>query len=227
VEYFFATRDEASQAAARFIVEQLRDELAASNEAAFVVSGGSSPVKCFEALSKAALPWRRVHVLLSDERWVPPGDSDSNERLVRDHLLVDAAAEARLLPVYAEQATPMSRCVDLDIEIADVPRPRACALLGMGTDGHFASLFPDATDLDRGLDPKGRRSFMPVTTAASPHPRISMTLPALLDSKAVLLLIFGAEKRAVYEAARADDSSLPVAHLLRQRQSPVHVFWAE
>ena len=166
-------------------------------------------------------------MLLSDERWVSPDSEDSNERLLREHLLAGAASVARLLPIFDAGSDPAARCEDLEFEFASVPRPRACALLGMGADGHFASLFPDAPDLARGLDPKGRRAFMPVATAASPHPRISMTLPALLDSKAVLLLMFGADKKAVYEAAQAGDSTLPVAHLFRQQQTPVHVFWAE
>ncbi len=227
MEYLFASRDEASQAAARFIADQLREQLASADETALVVSGGSSPVRCFDALSGTALPWGRVRVLLSDERWVSPDSADSNERLLREHLLVGAAGEASLLPIFDDGSDPASRCEDLQFVFADVPRPRACALLGMGADGHFASLFPDAPNLARGLDPEGRSAFIPVATAASPHPRISMTLPALLDSKAVLLLMFGKEKRAVYEAAMAEDSTLPVAHLLRQSQTPVHVFWAE
>lgn len=227
MEYFFAAREEASRAAAEFIAERLRECLARSGSASLVVSGGTSPVRCFDWLSRAALRWSAVQVLLSDERWLPPDSADSNENLVRGHLLQGNAATARLLPVYARGVTPAARCVELEAELKDVSRPFACTLLGMGKDGHFASLFPDATNLDAGLDPATMNAYLPVATAASPHPRVSMTLAALTDSDAIILLMFGAEKREVYEAAVTGSAAVPASALLGQQRTPVHVFWAE
>lgn len=227
MEYFFADREEASRAAAEFIAERLRERLAAAEQASLVVSGGTSPVRCFHWLSRTRLRWPRVQVLLSDERWVPPDSVDSNENLVRSRLLLGEAADARLLSVYAPDLTPTARCDELEAELADVTRPFSCTLLGMGGDGHFASLFPDATNLGAGLDPGNARAYIPVATTASPHPRVSMTLSAISDSSAILLLIFGAEKREVYEAAVAGTSTVPAAALLRQQRTPVQVFWAE
>lgn len=227
MESVFATRDEASRAAAKFIAGRLRDRLAAEGDAAIVVSGGSTPVRCFEQLSNAELEWSRIRVVLSDERWLPPAHPDSNERLIRAHLLRGRAAAASLLPVFAGGSSPAERCTELDAAWSVLPHPFACTLLGMGSDGHFASLFPDADNLALGLDPASGRSFLPVTTAASPHARITMTLPALLRTNAVLLLIFGNDKREVCAAAAAGDDSLPAAALFAQRQTPVHVYWAE
>ena len=96
----------------------------------------------------------------------------------------------------------------------------------MGSDGHFASLFPDAKIPQSGLDLQSSRSFLPVDTESSPHRRISMTLSALLHSDEILLLISGAEKRAVLEGATDPRSELPIAYLLRQLRVPVDVFWA-
>lgn len=226
VEYFFANREEASRRAANFITDRLRDRLADANAASLVVSGGSTPVRCFEHLSLAPLRWAKVYVMMSDERWVPPDESDSNEGLVRRHLLQHEAGAASLLPIFDGSDTPVERCLSLEAQFEQVPRPFACTLLGMGSDGHFASLFPDAPNLAAALEVSNAAAFVPIATAASPHPRISMTLRALLDSNAIVLLIFGAEKREVYEAAASGDATLPIAALLQQRAVPVHVFWA-
>jgi 6-phosphogluconolactonase len=164
---------------------------------------------------------------MSDERWVPADSDDSNEKLVRTHLLQRNAAAATLLPVYAAGRTPGERCAELNAELVAIARPFACTLLGMGSDGHFASLFPDAANLAAGLDPDGAPAYIPVSTAASPHPRVSMTLPTVTASNAVILLIFGGDKRDVYETAAAGASDYPVTALLHQQRSPVQVFWAE
>ncbi len=164
---------------------------------------------------------------MSDERWVPPDDSDSNEGLVRRHLLQGEASRASLLPIFDGSVSPAERCVALEAEFRQVQRPFACTLLGMGTDGHFASLFPDAPNLAAGLDVASAKAFIPISTRASPLPRISMSLRALLDSNDIVLLIFGPEKRNVYEAAAGGDTALPISALLQQRTVPVHVFCAE
>ena len=226
MEYFFDTREQASQAAAERIIDLLSKRLDAQPAASLVVSGGSTPVQCFAALAAADIDWERVHVLLSDERWVPPEDADSNEKLVRDTLLQDKAADATLLPYYDADATIDDRCVALDETIRTLPFPFACSLLGMGEDGHFASLFPDAANLAQGLDYEGPDLCLPVTTAASPHPRITLTLTPLSRSDEIVLLIFGDRKREVYEQAKASGNTYPVAHLIKQKRAPVRVFWA-
>ena len=226
MEYFFDTREQASQAAAERIIALLSKRLDAQSAASLVVSGGSTPVQCFAALAAADIDWDRVHVLLSDERWVAPGDADSNEKLVRDTLLQDRAASATLWPYYDADATIDDRCLALDETIRTLPFPFACSLLGMGEDGHFASLFPDAENLAQGLDYEGPDLCLPVTTAASPHPRISLTLTPLSRSDEIVLLIFGDRKREVYEQAKASGNTYPVAHLIKQKRAPVRVFWA-
>ena len=225
-EFFFASREEASVAAADEIAKRVSARLNEQAGASLVVSGGTTPADCFEALSEVALDWKRVHVLLSDERWVPPDDEDSNERLVRDMLLNKHAAAAKLLPVYSSSASIANRCDEIDKQIRVLPFPFACSLLGMGEDGHFASLFPDTENLDEGLDVDNEQLCIPVSTAASPHPRVSLSLAALARSDAIILLIFGDKKREVYEQAMQKGSELPVARLLKQKKAPVSVYWA-
>ena len=148
------------------------------------------------------------------------------DKLSRRSRLVFSRHTANLLPVYKPDVTIEERCDALNDEIRQAPFPFACALLGMGEDGHFASLFPDAENLREGLDVDSRQLCIPVQTAASPHPRVSLTLSALSRSDEILLLMFGDRKRAVYEATKQAANGYPVSHLLRQKRAPVFVYWA-
>ena len=223
-EHFFETRQEASAAAAKRIAELLSKRLDNNDEASLVVSGGTSPGQCFAALATEELEWQRVQVLLSDERWVSPEDDGSNEKLVRESLLVGAAAAATLLPVYAADVSPEKRCDELQDPLPALPF--ACSLIGIGTDGHFASLFPDADNLDKAMDVEGGRLYLPVVTAASPYVRISMTLAAISRSDEIALLFFGDEKLDVYKKSKAMTNGYPLSRLLRQKRAPVRLFWA-
>jgi 6-phosphogluconolactonase len=223
-EHFFNTRLEASEAAAKRIAELLANRLDNQSEASITVSGGTTPRQCLAALARTPLDWRRVQVALSDERWVPADHEDSNEKLVREALLVDEAAPAHLLPVYAPGVSPAERCEALQNPLP--PLPFSCSLIGMGTDGHFASLFPDAEQLALGLDVESGRLYIPVTTAASPHPRISMTLAGISRSDEIALLFFGEDKLEVYKQALESANGFPVSRLLRQKRAPVRLFWA-
>lgn len=226
VEHFFDSREEASIAAARRIAETLVRRLDHQPEASLVVSGGTSPARCFSELAKSDVDWQRVHVLLSDERWVSADDQSSNERLVRETLLQDRAATARLLTIYDRDADIEDRCEAFDEQIRTGPFPFACSLLGMGEDGHFASLFPDADNLERGLNADDSRLCMPVRTTASPYLRVSLTLAAMSRSDQIVLLIFGDVKREIYERAKTSGNTYPVSKLLLQKRAPVHVYWA-
>ena len=223
-EHYFETREEASKAAAKRIAGLLSKRLENNDEASLVVSGGTSPAGCLAALAGVGLDWNRVQVLLSDERWVPPDHDDSNERLVRETLLVGEASAASLLSVYSQDVSPEERCDELQDPLPALPF--ACSLIGIGTDGHFASLFPDADNLDFASDVECGRLYVPIDTAASPHRRISMTLAGISRSDEVALLFFGEEKLEVYNEAKASSNGHPLARLLRQKRAPVRLFWA-
>jgi 6-phosphogluconolactonase len=225
-EYFLTSRAAAAAATAERLQQALESALATGDKAALVLSGGSSPLATFAALSQKPLPWNRVTITLSDERWVAATEQDSNERMLRETLLTNRAAVARLLPLYRAGTDVDAAPPQLQQEFSALPRPVAATLLGMGEDGHFASLFPDFAGLQSALSSSSETSFVAVRTAASPHPRISMTLSALLQSREIILLIFGANKRRVYENARAANSTLPVAALLAQARVPLRVIWA-
>lgn len=222
----FADRETASIAAAHALATHIESRLRSDAEARLVVSGGSTPVDCFRALARMPLDWSKIGIYLSDERWIEPASKDSNERLARELLLTGAAAVARLVSVYRPGQSIEARCAELDAEIRALPTAFAATLLGMGDDGHFASLFPDAANLDAGLDPNGAARCLAVDTAASPLRRVSLTLAALARSDAILLLIFGDTKRRVLEQARDGAGDYPIASLLALETTPITVYWA-
>ena len=223
-EYRFDTRDAASAAVAARMAGLVGTRLVRDGEASFVVGGGSTPAVCFEYLSGYELNWDKVQVALSDERWVPNDHKDSNERLVRKTMLKDAASSGSILSIYDPDQSVDERCDALQLQKPE--NGFACSMVGMGTDGHFASLFPDADCLEAGLQLDNERFYIPVRTAASPYPRISMTLSALLASEEILLFIFGEEKLAVYENAHTVDKTYPITALLEQQDTPVSLYWA-
>ena len=167
-EHKFESRDAASAAIAARMAGLVDARLVRDGEANFVVGGGTTPGACFEYLSGYDLDWDKIQVALSDERWVPNDHDDSNERLVRSTLLKDAASAGRILSVYDASLSVDERCDALQSQKPETGF--ACSMVGMGTDGHFASLFPDADCLEAGLQLDNARFYMPVRTAASPHP---------------------------------------------------------
>ncbi len=222
----FEDREAASIAAAEALVGAMSRRLDLQARASMIITGGSSPARCYQEMSGAPIDWHRVDLVLSDERWVPADHDDSNEKQARETLLVDAAEMANLVGVYRDDEDLESRADSLDAELKLLPIPFACSLLGMGSDGHFASLFPDAGNLEEGLDKQRAHFCLAVDTAASPHRRLSLSLSAIARSDMILLLIFGDDKLDVINEAIDGSGDYPVASLLRQKQAPVHVYWA-
>ena len=219
------TAADAAVALAADVATALSEAIARRGHASLVVPGGRTPLPFLEALSHQPLDWSRVLVSPSDERWVDADHPDSNELLLRTNLLRNAAATARLIPLKTADTIPEAAIGECASRLATLPRPLDVVVLGMGLDGHFASLFPDAPELGAALRPDG-----PVVAAmrppSSPVPRISLTLAFLLDSRGIALLTGGADKARVLEQAAAlpGDPRLPVSLLLGQRQVPLALY---
>ncbi|MFA7381847.1 MAG: 6-phosphogluconolactonase [Desulfurivibrionaceae bacterium] len=210
------------------VAELLRNGIKARGRASLVVSGGVTPVPFFAALSAQALAWQQVAITLADERWVDPADPDSNEQLVRRYLLQNRAASAGFVGLKTGAATARQGEKECGDRLALLPRPFEVLILGMGNDGHTASLFPQATRLGEALAMDSRRLCLAITPPAAPHERMTLTLPALLQSRRIILHLAGPGKRAVYEKALADGpvTEMPIRAVLRQTAAPVTVFWA-
>ncbi|HEY0435685.1 MAG TPA: 6-phosphogluconolactonase [Phenylobacterium sp.] len=206
-----ALADEAAAA----IAARLADGLAARGHAALVATGGRSPGPVYDRLAQAELDWAHVAVTLSDERQVDADSPNSNARLLRERLFVGRAAAARFLPLtdYAEPA--LSKLMPFD-----------AVMLGMGEDGHVASLIPGSPVLDVAMDPGGAAltAESPQGFGSPPVARITLTLAALLGSRAIFLLIAGEAKRQVVADALAG-ADLPVRAILRQDRVPVRILW--
>ena len=221
-----------SESLARALSGQLADNLKAAitarGLASLVVSGGKSPTRLFELLRVADLDWSRVCVALVDERWVDPSDRDSNEKLVRDVLLKEAAAKARFIGLKNAAPTPDLGAVSAWETFARVPRPFDAVVLGMGDDGHTASLFPRSPNLSSALNPAAAAGCVGMWSPVAPHPRLSLNLSALLDSRRIVLSIPGAEKWKVYAAASGEGpvQEMPIRAVLRQQRTPVEVMWS-
>jgi len=213
---------------AQQIAEGLRAAIAARGLASLVVSGGRSPVGLFEQLRSQPLDWSRVCVALADERWVEPLDPSSNERLVRDVLLKDAAAAARFQGLKNAAPTPDLGVPDAWGTFARVPRPFDAVVLGMGDDGHTASLFPGSPQLAAALDPSAAPGCIGMLAPAEPRLRISLNLAALLDSRRIVILITGESKWRTYAVACGPGPAeeMPVRTVLRQKKIPVDVIWS-
>ncbi|MBV2361164.1 6-phosphogluconolactonase [Thalassococcus sp. CAU 1522] len=178
----------------------LREALAHEDRAVLAVPGGTSPGPVFDDLCAADLDWSRVDVLLTDERWVAPDHERSNTRLLRERLLVDRAAAAQLLPLWAEGQDCDAAAETLAARI-ETELPIAVLLLGMGADMHTASLFPGADRLAEGLSARAP-ILLPMRAPGAPEPRLTLTAPVLDGALRKHVLIFGEEKRQALEAAR-------------------------
>ncbi|MDP8984468.1 MAG: 6-phosphogluconolactonase [Pseudomonadota bacterium] len=210
------------------VAADLSAAIAARGRASLVVSGGRSPIELFEHLRVQALDWSRVWVALADERWVDPADPDSNERLVRDVLLRDRAAAANFRGLKNSAATPELGAAPAWQRLMDVPRPFDALVLGMGDDGHTASLFPGSPDLSAALDESAAPGCVGMRAPISPRARLSLNLAALLDTRRIVILITGEAKWRTYAAACQPGAVelMPVRTILRQRRAPVDVVWS-
>lgn len=220
----FSGRAALDAALADHLAGRLRQDIERRGQALLALSGGSTPKGMFRELARRDLPWSEVTLTLVDERWVEPDHPDLNERLVREHLLQGAAAEATLIGLKP----PMTGIADGLAETAQrmgaLPLPFTAVVLGMGVDGHTASWFPQADNLADLLD-ADRSSLVGITDpVTAPHQRITLTLPAVLRSGEIVLHFTGEDKRRVLESAGRDHK--PIAAITGQTTTPLSIWWA-
>lgn len=225
----FDSAGAAAEAASAAILERLRAALIDRGAGHLCVTGGRTPGPVYDRLCDGAIDWSHVQVTLSDERWVDETSPDSNARLVRERLLKGRAAEASFVSLRGDDADPEHGAWAADLRVAPLI-PFDAVLLGMGEDGHFASLFPGNPVLEQGLDPAGARLVLHAPTTptgaptgpAPPQDRVSLTLHALMTAGTILVLISGPAKRAVLE----QDGDLPIHHLIRAYQGELRLLWS-
>ena len=226
IQQFFDTRERAAIALAAAIAAQLDAAITARGQATLVASGGSSPLAAFRALSARDIDWSKVTVLPSDERWVPETHSASNGGMLDRELRRNAAAKAKRVSLFAEGRDGAEAVAAIDARLKALPRPFDVVLLGMGGDGHTASLFPDDPDIEAQLTSRDDVVF--ARPPSQDVARLSLTPRALLDAQHIALLFFGEDKAEVFALASAGGelAELPVRVVLRQHIVPVTTYHA-
>ena len=220
-------------ALAQDIAARLQAAIEARGQALLVVSGGKSPIALFEALRVLPIAWHQVTVTLADERCVANTHADSNALLVRSHLLKDKAQAAHLMPMIADDL-PLSTPAQMAAQATTSLRVLGDAdvlVLGMGTDGHTASLFPDAPNLPLAMDLMQAPACVAIELkdppANAPYARITQNLSMLLRARHIVLPISGEDKLAVLAHAQAAPSlALPISKILYQDRTSVTIWLA-
>ena len=215
-----ATPAQAAVELAAAVAEDLRAALKARGKASLAVSGGTTPADFLRRLGDQPLDWARVQVTLTDERWVPAGHPRANATLVATTLLAGAARACRWQPLYCDEMTWAAGVQELNTRLRSFGWPLDVAVLGMGEDGHVASLFPGEA-----WDAQNPAAAVVAASSPSGEERVSLTLRTLLSAAARYLLIHGPRKEAILRTAAT--SALPISALLAGARSPVRAFIAE
>jgi len=198
---------------ANVLAGELKNALLTHDRASFAVPGGTTPGPIFDALCGVELDWSRISVMLTDERWVPETSERSNTRLLRERLLIDKAAAAEYLPLYAPFDTPEEGIPALTDAIAP-HLPISVMLLGMGADMHTASIFPGADRLLEALTTTD--TLVPMRAPGAPEPRVTLSANVLNGALKRHIVIIGDEKRAALEKASGMlPEDAPVAAILQ------------
>lgn len=194
------------------ITKNLSSSINKYQNASIAVPGGTSPIKIFNELSKQKLDWSKVQITLVDDRLVDPDNDHSNQKLINDYLLKNEAKKSKFIPLNKNLNKGDDFKFPLDV-----------CLLGIGNDGHFASLFPNMINNTNMLDPKSKSSIDEVKANGNPFvPRISMNLPLILSSNLIILLIKGKLKQEVLREAY-NNKNIPLYYLLKHRINNFHI----
>jgi len=214
-------------ALSEILIDQLAAAIDARGEALLAVSGGSTPLGLFSRLSGAALDFSKVTVTLTDDRCVAFEHPDSNAQMVRRLLLQHNASPAQFMPLYDSTLDLAAQTHALNARFQALPTFDA-VVLGMGLDGHTASLFPGAEGLSDAMDLASDLAAVALQPLTAPHTRISLSAARLLNTRNLFLHVTGDEKLQVLTLAEASGlvAQYPVGLFLRHEDPKTQVFWA-
>lgn len=224
----FGTKEDLALALAETVAEHINDGIADRGRAVLAVSGGSTPARFFAVLGRRKdIEWDKVIVTLVDERWVSEVSPRSNAGLVNEKLLQGPAATAHFVPLWSGGDEPTDAAIaHTNMAIRALPTPFDAVILGMGNDGHTASFFPGGDNLAAALTGEG--PAIAIRAPGAGEPRVTLTLPRLLDTAGLYLHIEGEEKLATLDKAGEDGpvEDMPIRAVLRQTQTPLTIFWS-
>lgn len=226
--HMFENREELVKALTKEISHQLDRANQIRGKASIAVSGGRTPKNLFSNLSQTEVDWTRTTLTLVDERWVATDNRRSNERLVRDNLLVGRAAFASFVPFYRDDLSAADAEASVEQSFSQIPLPLDVVVFGMGIDGHTASWFGDGDNFEAATDLQSARNVISMRSASAEEPRMTLTLQTLIAARYRALHIEGEEKLATLARALQDGDAdqMPVRHILQQSKIETGIFWA-
>ena len=216
---------------AEALAAAIREGIATRGEAWLALAGGSTPFATYRRLAAMALPWSKVHLVASDERWVPAMHEKRNERALADAFAAANGVTIHPLVPEAERAFIAAEAgATAEASLSPLAhRAFDAVLLGMGADAHFASLFPQVTPASA-LDAGHRAPVVALVPdplpPEAPFPRVSLTLSRLVATRSLLLMITGEAKRAVLESARTRPASDAPIHALLAAAPDLAIHWS-
>lgn len=223
----FASSQPLAEALAETVANRLREAIEARGAAVIAVSGGSTPPPFFNALSRKELDWSKVTVTLVDERFVPPSSERSNARLVAHHLLQNEAAQAAFIPLYRECDEIRDAAAQANAAVSALSKIDV-VVLGMGTDKHTASFFPDAGNIRDILEQEDGDSVLCVEAPSAGEPRLTLSVPRVIGAPFVALHIEGIDKKDAFNDAIAQQEGTlsPIRAVTERLGKALHVYWA-
>lgn len=221
--YEFSNTKECNLSLVSYLSELLKEQILLKDKVFLALSGGKSPVAFFNLLSQAKLEWKKIYISLVDERIVSLTSEDSNSALVKNHLLQNLAQNAHFISILEDP----SLSKELLLEFANKHYKQAdLAILGMGLDGHTASLFPEAYEFKNAL--KSEQNIVLITPKNAPYQRLSMSLKALEKTKRLILTLKGEDKREVFEeACLGINPKLPISYILHSKKVDCDVYYSK
>ncbi len=215
----YATQKQQIDALSQAIFDYIMQTIKTKSQIVIAVSGGKSPIPLFTKLSSLELPWDKITITLVDERIVSPNDLDSNENLVRTYLLKSNAHKAKFIGIISD-LNDIKKCLD---NINNNIKKIDLAILGMGEDGHTASIFPNMPELDDALHTKNK--YLLTNPIGAKYQRISLSLNGLVNIPCLFLNISNEIKLNVFkESILNKNLNYPISYLLDKRND-ISVYW--
>ncbi len=222
------TRSELEIELATLICQKLEESIKNNGDATLLVSGGSTPINLFKLLSNKDINWKKVNIIPVDERFLPDGHPDQNGTLIRQHLLVKNASKANFVALILNSTDAMLNLSSAGIAIKKITRPFTVVILGMGTDGHSASLFPCCKELEQGLDLNNTADLIITNPTSAPYQRISFNRSALLNTENLYLHCYGEEKKQILNALDVStEKKYPIKAFIDQNNIKPEIFWSK
>jgi len=224
---FYSTNNSESLASdlCQCIGEILTEAIKKKGRASMAVSGGSTPIPLFKEFSLLNIDWTKIDLTLVDDRWVDAKNADSNELLVRTHLIKNKAAQVHFIPLKNDAKTAKEGQIYSEKILRKITLPFDVVVLGMGSDGHTASLFPCSDELPQAMNLNNSNYLISTSPKTAPYERISLTARVIFDSKNVFLHLNGSSKLHTLESAMEykDLNKMPIYTFLKNGLS---IYWS-